>query len=242
VSAPILARSLRGAVMLSGEHPFIRLYDTGLAEARRQGCAVVYGLPDRMWLRFLRAAPERVRSMPHFRVTEFGCVGRSIARAARATRQLVVKVASFGGEYMDLWQSARDSFPIDWGIVRHPDWLRYRNGGRIAVELRDARDTLIGFAAVKKSTGLLMDVLTRTPDDLGPVIEATIDWLARERVGEQCGWSSLKAMAIPALAPHLGALGFTHVDHGFGFLCDSLDGATFTEGIAPDRWYVTPGD
>ncbi len=240
-SAPILRQELRGESLRRDRHPMVGLFKTAAAAARERGFEIVYSLPEPAWLRILRLAPRF--GQPRFDATTFGCAGLPLTAAALsrlepfARRVEVQPVARFGPEYEELWQQARQSFPISCGVVRDGAWLTFRNSGRIALEVRDASDgSLAGYSATKRQTGLLADVLARRPEDLTAVVAATAIWL-----GAQGDLTHLKAMRTPALDPALQALGFAPVDYRFAFTCNTL-GSALGEAARPEGWYVMPGD
>jgi hypothetical protein len=130
-------------------------------------------------------------------------------------------------------------------VVRGREWLRFRNSGRIAVEVRErGSGRLVGYTATKRQTGLLADALARTPTDLPRVLAATLRWLASEqgaRVPEAL--THLKMMLTPALAAALEAFDSEPVDYRFAFTCNTFDAAALPlEVLAPERWYLMPGD
>jgi hypothetical protein len=245
-SAPILRKDLRGGSLRRDAHPMVGLYKAAARAAEEKGFEVVYSLPEHAWLAIFRLAPRF--GVPPFGATTFGCAElplqtAALARAAGWAKTVeALPVTRFGPEHEELWQSARQTFPIACGVVRDAAWLTFRNSGRIALEIRDRVDgSLIGYSAIKRQSGLLLDLLARQPDDLPAVIGATACWL--ESSGEI---THLKAMRTPALEPALQALGFAPADYRFAFICNSL-GNLFgqppgRERIAPGRWYVMPGD
>jgi hypothetical protein len=238
-SAPILRKELRGGSLHRGRHPMVCLYKAAAAAAQERGFEIVYSLPEYAWLRILRLSPRFGEA--RFGETTFGCAGlaleaASLSRLERSARTVEAQpVALFGAEYGELWRSARESFPIACGVVRDGAWLTFRNSGRISLEVRDTGDgSLVGYSATKRQTGLLADVLARRPEDLAAVIAATALWLEAQRQA-----THLKVMRTPALDPALHELGFEPVDYRFAFTCSALGGGA---GLAPERWYVMPGD
>lgn len=246
-SAPILRKELRGDSLRRNEHPVVGLYKAAAAEAEGRGFELVYSLPEYAWLPIFRRVS---RLGIHFDATAFDCAQLPLEAAARSglarpARTVEARpVARFGPEYEDLWRQARESFPISCGVVRDAAWLTFRNSGRIALEIRDTGDgSLVGYSATKRQTGLLADVLARHPEHLPAVIAATAVWLAAElRRGGLGDLTHLKAMRTPALAPALDALGFAPVGYRFAFTCQTLGLSAGLERIAPERWYVMPGD
>ncbi len=108
---------------------------------------------------------------------------------------------------------------------------------------RDTADgSLVGYTATKKQTGLLADVLARRPEDLTSVVAASHRWLAENRGQVTNGWTDLKVMKTPALEPTLNKLGFEDEDFKFAFTCNTFDPSLRIEDIAPERWYLMPGD
>jgi hypothetical protein len=241
-SAPIVSRSIRGVSLRHPEHPVFGLYRTAVEAASAQGFGVIYSLPDYAWLPIFRLVPG-------FAEAAYGCVavecGADFSPLSTGEPNgglkpaLQARPAEFTDEYDRLWLSARETFPIHCGVVRRHEWVRFRNSGRIAVEVRDPSDgSLAGYASVKKQTGLLADVLARRPGELPHVLQATMRWLA-ENGG---GLTHLKVMQTPALAAALEGFPTENVDYRFAFTCRTLDERLPAEAIAPERWHAMPGD
>lgn len=247
-SAPVLRSDLRGESLRRGDHPVVGLYKAAAAAASEQGFAVVYSLPEHAWLPVFRIVPRF--GIAPFAEASYPCSALPLEAAAGAPRPagfghfVASPVGVFGEEYEELWRSARETFPVECGVVRDVAWLRYRNGGRLTLEVRDARDgSLAGYTATKRQSGLLADALAREPGELAGVLAATAAWLAAER-GHLApeNLTHLKAMRTTALAPALDAVGFAPADFKFAFTCSAIDPALAPEEIAPGRWYVLPGD
>jgi hypothetical protein len=243
-----LRQELRGGSLRRNEHPMIGLYKAAATEAKRRGFSIVYSLPEYGWLSIFRLAPRF--GVSNFAQANYDCVALPF-EASRASDAYGVAggvvaqpVAEFGEEYDALWSAAKESFPIHCGVVRRRDWLRFRNSGRIAVEVRDASDgSLVGYTATKRQTGLLADILARDPRDVARVLAATLRWLGDERgrsVPEAI--THLKVMRTPVLAPSLEVFDGEMVDYKFAFTCNTFDAALSLDRIAPERWFVMPGD
>jgi hypothetical protein len=231
VSAPIVSASIRGISLRHPDHPVFGLYRTAVEAASAQGFGVLYSLPEYGWLPIFRL-------IPGFAEAVYPCVAVPLD-AHQDSNAFVGRSAEYNDEYDRLWLSARETFPIHCGVVRRHEWVRFRNSGRIAVEVRDTSDgSLTGYASVKKQTGLLADVLARSPDELPHVLNATVRWLARNRGG----LTHLKVMQTPALAAALEGFPTEPVDYRFAFTCRTLGDALPAEAIAPERWHAMPGD
>jgi hypothetical protein len=242
LSAPIVHRDFRTATTRSRNHPVICLYNTAMKEAMRQGYRIVYALPDHAWLPFFRWHGM-------FQYTEFQCVaalvGSSSAAGDTDTADFLTQpAAEFGPEYTHLWSSAQASIPITCGVVRHPEWLRYKNGGHLTIEVRSRMDlALIGYCAVNRKSGLLVDLLARTDEDVVRVLRAAMEFLAGlAKTQAPDAISEVRAMETPPLKSALRTLGFEAVDYMFAFVCTALDPGIASEDIYPERWYIMPGD
>ena len=247
MSAPILREEIRGGSLRDGAHPIFGLLKAGEAAAAAHGFSVIYSLPEYGWLPIFRTL-LRV-GIPRYDEAAYGCASlpletASVSEIECAARGFEASGGSeFGEEFEDLWRQAKESFPIDCGVVRDSAWLRFRNSGRITIEVREtATARLVGYSAMKKQTGLVADLLAREPGELKHVLAATLRWLAANRSDLPAGMTHLKVMRTPALAPAVDALGFTADEYKFAFFCKAFDSAITHEDVAPERWYILPGD
>jgi hypothetical protein len=247
MSAPILREEIRGGSLRDGAHPIFGLLKAGEAVAAARGFSVIYSLPEYGWLPVFRILP-RV-GIPRYGEAAYACVSLPLEAASAPEIECAARgfeacgVTEFGEEYEDLWRQAKENFPIDCGVVRDIAWLRFRNSGRITVEVREtATGRLVGYSATKKQTGLVADLLAREPGELKHVLAATLRWLAANQSDLPAGLSHLKVMRTPAFAPPLDSLGFMRDEYRFAFFCKAFDSAIPLEDVAPKRWYILPGD
>jgi hypothetical protein len=245
ISAPILQNNLRRSSLRDRSHPVIQMLLAGQDAARSSGFDVIYGMPEHAWLPIFRWMPQV--GLPHFDQAEYVCMtlqmtDEVVSKMNRISdeHEFESRLPVFGDEYDELWKQAKRSFPVDCAIIRDPTWVKFRNGGRITTEIRH-RETgdLIGYVAFKKQNHLLADILARTPEDLIPVLATAIHSLPTLSNNRD---STVRAMATPVLRPVLSELGFESTEYQFAFVCNSLHEEVSNASVAPDRWYVTPGD
>lgn len=238
LSAPIIRAEYRTAAIRSVSHPAIMLWLTGTITCAARGFQLVYALPDRAWLPFFRAVGR-------FQVAEFPCLAAALHKPPVPPAGLLARqVHGLGDEHAAVWAEARNRFPIRCGVERTAGWLRYRNGGHRAVEVRDgATGSLVGYVAVHPKHGLLMDAIAVEPDALPGVLAAAAQALANPAAGEPpAGIDAIKAMAGPGITPALVAAGFVAVDFQFGLVVDVLDPDLDPTSVAPELWYSMPAD
>lgn len=247
LSAPILRSDLRQHSLRDKDHPTVRLYQTAIHSAAAQGSEIVYALPEAAWLPVFKVLAQR--RILFFAGVEFECVELPLDEnfsGSSGSSFVVRTVEEFGDEYTALWQTARNNFPLQCGVERSPAWLGYKNGGHLTLAAYDQSNTLAGYVAINRRTGLIADCLARHPADTVEVLAAIIRHLTGQRLsGLRATPDTLKAMRTPQWSAALTALGFAAVDFRFAFVCsvrDPADSPLNAQMIAPDRWYVTPGD
>jgi hypothetical protein len=230
-SAPLLHKSIR---IFSTQHPILRMYNFGKAEAISRGYSLTYAFPNHA----LRPLLERF--VPTLQLAPLGCVGVQLASFEEpiAGDTSVHCVRKFGRDYHELWFRSTLEFPMRAAIVRSPSWLRYKFGDKLVLEVRKSNGALIGYAIFNESTGLMLDCLAGSMDQLRVVFEHCLHWLAKHRpeLGE------VKAMRTPILAPLLDALGFTARDFQFLVGYEILDSGLAENSFNLNEWHVMPGD
>ena len=239
MSAPILRKDHRTGVMFGMQHPAVMLWLTGAIAAAARGYRVIYNWSEKSWVPFFR-------TLTRFGVAEFGCLaalpGPNPAYAAAAGPLTARPVGEFGPEHEAVWESARERFPIPCGVKRTPAWLGYRNGGHLAVEVREPAGRLAGYVCVNAKTGLVSGVVARGRAELSPVLAAALLFLA-DRKGELgAEFDALKVMGTSYLAPAVRELGFAPHDFRYGFITDVLDPDLDPGTFAPEAWYAMPSD
>ncbi|MDQ3520694.1 MAG: GNAT family N-acetyltransferase [Gemmatimonadota bacterium] len=248
IAAPIIERRHRIDTPVIGKHPATLMYLTAVAEAQRRGFSVAYALPERTWLAFFLGGRRLGNSLTNFGTAEYACMSYPLAgleSRAPLTKFRAHQMEDFGTEHEALWRDAREELPIICSIVPSRDWKNYRSSAHLTLDVRDAQARLRGYAVVRRKSGLLHDLLACSANDLGEVLGATVDWLEekqRDTSGETLSFQALNVMASPALRGPLERLAFQPTDFRFAFACVPIDESVAPAEIAPDRWFVMPGN
>jgi hypothetical protein len=230
ISAPILLKQFR---QMQRPHPILCLYEVAVEAARAQGYCLVYAFPDQSLATFFR-------HLTNIRLSELECMARRADSDGPPPRPelSVAPAIKFGAEYQDLWDDSQRAFPIALGIKRSPEWVRYRNGGRLALEVRRPDRSLLGYTCFDTKTELLTDCLARTSGELIDVLSAAIHW----RKNQINAPKAVKAMASPMMRPALHESGFISEHFTFLFAYRVLDPALQPESFDLKSWHVMPGD
>ena len=246
VSAPIIHHDIRAMAMPKRNEPATALFLEGRRFAAERGFAVMYALPDRRWVARVARASKWMPGVPRqFAALDGMGIDVTHAGATHAgTRAPMCRVDHFTDEYTSLWASASASYPITCGVVRSPEWLRYKHDDDIVLETRDRKGGLRGFVAISAKTGAITNMLSAGPDDLPDVLRGAVAWMATAVAsGDSAIPQRVSAVVVPGTAAALRAAGFTPIDFQFGFVADTLDETVVPlSALDPASWYLTAGD
>ena len=240
LSAPILIKKFRARIS-NPAHPVVGMFKCGVEAAVEQGFSVIYSFPQTAWLPVIKHIfPQIGIDMQKVAAGQIECFAVSLNSFSSGESESETSVINFfNDEYDLLWQSAAKNFPLNVAIVRNADWLNWKFGGHLVLEVR-RRKKLIGYAAIKKETGLVEDALAATPDDLEIVIKEVVRTLSAD--GDLLPNRELKLKKMSATASIIEKLGFQKIDYKFGFWCFSPDDSISADKLQISRWFMMPGD
>lgn len=244
-AAPILDKNQHYGKLTHRDHPFYALFGKGVEMARQQGYRAIYLFPAVGWTTVLKLFPKY--GLPEMPPSSYPCFAVSLRDASTySARESDVSVkllqTGFTPEYDQLWREATSQFPIACGVVRNARWLNWKLGTHTVFEVRHKNtEKLSGYVAIKKDSGLIVDMLAKTEEDLLTNLERVVQaihHLNPERIS--LALTELKGMYSPLvqrLLPDAGTLPFTFV-----FGCCSLHSTIGDEQIQPANWYMMPND
>lgn len=238
ITAPILHRDFRTHRLRSADHPITHLLDLAVEVATTDDFALIYAMPEVAWLSFFRWYPR-------FAWMTSDCVSVQIPKNPPGPDPAFQAHLSngFGAAHVALWKSACRSFSFEVALERTPDLLTYKNRGHLVLDVVDrAGGELVGYAAIHRKTGLIVDFVARSGEFVARVLSSCLDTLAALTAEQRNGIERLKAMRTPVLTGALDELRFQPEDYRFLFVCESLDPAIGKEAASPQNWYLTPGD
>ncbi len=241
LSAPILRSSLRRPLR-DLAHPVVQLYVTSIRAAMEEGVELVYTLPDRAWVGFFRWLRTVLPEIGNFQTATFACRALPVDALETTTLWQGTEFSHFDGEFDEFWTRAGvlEGRPT---LVRRAAWLQYKLGGSVLrVALRDGTDTLVGYAAVRESDGLLLDALVVDPTLYAPLLQQTAVMIARARAARRVIPARIQVMETDMLREALDALGAEPVDFTFALAIAALPGGPASESVAPERWLICGGD
>ena len=240
LSAPILTKEFRARIS-NESHPITGMYKLGAKTAFEKGFNLIYSFPVPAWLPVIKLMfPKIGIDMKKVVTAQIECSALSAKAFSDEKNKYSVSISSsFNDDYNALWQSAVENFPLNNAIVRNSNWLNWKLGGHIVLEVRQ-ENKLLGYAAVKKENGLVEDALAHTPDDLETVIKEAIIALSVLKI--TLPNNEIKMMQTHATAPIIEKLGFQEIDYKFGFWCYSPDNSISVEKLQLARWFMMPND
>jgi predicted N-acetyltransferase YhbS len=233
MSAPIVRRDWRDGriASLSLLHPVVKLWSDGLIAGAAAGYRVVYALPDPAW------APVLART-GRFQMTDVEFWQHSLEASRAPTGWSARRCDEFGPAHEEVFRTACEQLEINCTVRRTSEWLRYRLGGHLTVDVFGPDGRLSGYVAVHPGTGLIQDVLAVDGDALTASIQTFLAWLAQA----EPPMAIIKAMATRFLKSALAAAGFRPVDYRGTLAVDVLDPRLNPAEFDPDLWYSVPAD
>lgn len=242
-SAPILKNAFRQSSLRTLDHPAFALIKKGLEVASEAGYQYVYTFPSYGWLSMLRMFPK-VMPLPA-ETASFDCFAislqESLTYVVLDNDYKVCEATGLTEEYDQIWAEAVQQMPVNCGIVRKAGWLKWIIGGHLKLEVRTTGNRLIGYMAIKKETGLIVDVFARNIIDLQEVFRYSINAL-HHRNGEKIpvSFTQLKGMLTSHTQPIVESIGYTKENYRFAFGGYLLDTTIDFEKIKAANWYMTP--
>jgi hypothetical protein len=248
VSSPIIHPDLRTQDFKKFDHPVFAMYRLGLEMARRDEFSLLYSFPSVGWLTGVKTLPNY--GFPLTDLATFPCFSIALddttANYARENYDWrFTLIENFTEEYDVLWDDAVTQFPIQCGVVRNREWLTFKLSQHFVFEARMPDNKLVGYLAIRKSDGLMIDCLARTPDDLRLVYLAVIGYLRKSfSEGQVLPWKKpeLKVIATPGLEKIFTGFPGKKIAYDFAFYCCDIGDVAGNELFASKNWYMMPYD
>lgn len=246
-SSPVIAEHIRQTNLRSGDHPFIGMTRYAIQLAQPEEYGLVYFFPAHGWSALLRLFPQF--NLPLVSLTSYECFSISLEDDANynvLSNLLTVNVVDkkFGEEYNQLWEEAVIQMPISCGIVRKSKWLTWKLGGHLVLEVREkSSKELKGYVAIKRESGLIVDMLARTKEDLLQVMEAVVASVHcsnPHKLELKC--KEIQSMYTPLLQFVLQKMRLEKRNYIFAFGCFTFDSSIQQVSIQPDNWFMMPND
>jgi hypothetical protein len=244
VLAPILSKDIRSNIRRKN-HPFYEMHRVCLEEAISENFSLIYGFPLHSWMAVMKLFPRA--GLPKMEIAEYECW--SLPKENFPNSWLIlddletVPIEKFSADFDELWNEAKCNFPIKCGMVRDAERLRYKLGGHLVFATRNGAGKLIGYLAINQKTGLIVDMLAVSPDELETVLASTLKAFNRfESENGAFHFGGLGLMKTDIFASLIENFGFQKTDFKFAFGCYSIDSTVSTESILPENWYKMPDD
>ncbi|MBC7416935.1 MAG: hypothetical protein H7325_02110, partial [Pedobacter sp.] len=151
---------------------------------------------------------------------------------------------NFSEEYDKLWEEATTQFPINCGIKRNAKWLQWKISHHAVFEIRSkSSKSLIGYTAINKKSGLLVDMLARTPEELKAVFQSTLHFLQHSNISRYTlAINKLTGMLTASTEDALSNIPYQKENFTFAFSSSPLQDLNLFEKLTPFNWYMMPND
>ncbi len=241
-AAPILSKEMRGENLKDLNHPAFVMIRAGFEMAHDAGYQFIYTFPAYAWLGLFKIFPK-IMPKPCY-TASFDCFSISLLNHQTFHNPdvdlKVVLQTRINEEYDDLWNEAVEQMPVHCSIVRKAKWLQWAIGGMYVLEVRNVSENkLIGYAVLKKESGLIVDVFARTKSDIEKVYIQCVSALHHnnpERL--PLPFDIIKGMITPQNDAILNRIGYQKDDFRFAFGGYLLDTTIPFNAVEPGRWYM----
>lgn len=238
VSAPILRTEIRTGSALSPNHPTRRMLELGMETAKQRGAMIAYAMPLAAWRGFFHR-------IPGFQVQLFKCakINLNETLSDSATDPLIVEhTMELEGEHIQLWESAFRTMRVQAAMERNLRLMNYRTSNQLTLNIRTSDSKLLGYVGIKNKTGLIVDLVAKTTQDIGRILNAVSHSLRSgvHRLDDDV--ESLKVMVTPQIQPHLDTIGSMPDVYKFLFCVCPLSNLVDSDMVQPSQWYLTGGD
>lgn len=240
IAAPIVDPTFRFTDPMS--HPVFGMFTKGIAEAKRNGFDLFYIFPAKGWLRMIEMYTGAGINWQTASYNTFAAVIDTPENYADVDDGLVFKqIQNFSEEHSRLWDAAVESLPVTCGIVRHKDWLNFRLSHHCLIEARNSSHSLIGYMAIKKQSGLMVDLLAPSKEEARKMFWGCMQFLARQYPGKTLiETGKVTGMYTDFMKEILDDKHIEFPNYRFDFGCCVLGDTIAPAHVKPARWHMMP--
>jgi hypothetical protein len=242
VMAPIIKNDFREFDIKHFDHPAYAMFRFGIQEAKKNDHEIIYFLPSLGWVAAVKTFPKY--GLPAASIAINDCL-----RIKRDTDNIFpnehlgnyyLQSGHFNEEYEQLWDDAIVSLSIQCAVVRHSKWLKWKRAPHILFEMRNKTNhQLKGYIVIKKDSGLVVDLLARSIEEMESVVRLTVQWVHQNNADDQQHtFTEIKLMQTPFINKVLNSISHDKIDFRFAFVYYFLDGQMQNN----KEWFIMPDD
>lgn len=242
IMAPIIKNDFRGPDIKDFDHPAYAMIRFGIRKAEEQDYQMIYIIPSIGWVQLIKTFPRY--GLPQASIALNDCLAILLSdnniQLNKESGKFYVQQGSFDKEYDQLWEEAVRTLPIQCAVSRNSKWLKWKRGPHLHFEMRNQFDNqLRGYIVIKKNSGLVVDFLARSVNEIESLILLTIQLLRKNTPAlEDYGFTEMKFMQTPTIDRVLLSIPHDKIDFRFAFVNFFLN-AHVQEEI---EWFIMPDD
>lgn len=242
VMAPIIKNDFREFNIKHFDHPVYAMFRFGIKEAKKNDHNVIYFLPSIGWIATVKTFPKY--GLPEASIALNDCLRIKLnidnSFFNNSLEKYYVQPGNYGKEYDQLWEDAVTSLSIQCAVARHAKWLEWKRAPHLLFEMRNkSNHQLIGYIVIKKDSGLVIDLLARSIEEMEIVVRLTLEHLGQNNANDQQQiFTEIKLMQTSLINSVISSIPHDKIDFRFAFVHFSL----YQQLDDNKEWFIMPDD
>lgn len=242
IMAPIIKNDFRELDIKSFDHPAYAMFRFGIKEAKKNDHNVIYFLPSLGWVAAVKTFSKY--GLPEASIAINDCLRIKLdvgnIFSYKHSESYYVQCGQFNEEYDQLWEDAKTSLSIQSAVVRRAKWLMWKRAPHLLLEMRSKKSNqLKGYIVIKKDSGLVVDLLARSVEEMESVVCLSVEFLQQNNSdSHQQKITEIKLMQTPIINKVLNSIEHDKIDFRFALVHYHLD----DEVQKNIEWFIMPDD
>jgi hypothetical protein len=246
--APVIRKEIQGMDIRDYNHPVFSMFRFAMEVARKNGVDILYSFPSVGWLAAFHTLTKY--GLPPATTATYNCSAIPFANAGFTDhlspgRFTISRTKTFTDEFDALWEHAVETLPIRCGIIRTKERLAYRLSSHYVLEGRNEKNELIGYIALRKLNGLIVDALAKSRNDLQFLMHDALRFLHELKQKNETplgGNTEIKCIRFPLFDNILNTVPHNNILFDFAFANVPISEKFSPRFVEPGEWWMMPDD
>lgn len=239
ISAPIIHEEYRSSLMDKSRSLVISLFLKGNEFIKEKGYDWLYAFPAVGWDKIMKMS-QRSGSSP-WKTHLYDCY-EIMNNTSINTKYKLQILNCLPSEIGSIWKQFKEKNKNKSFITRDIKWLNFKWGDDLIIGIYNPHSALIGYAVIKRNTGLILDFIMLISKDIPGVISDLKRLFDEISENKEVLNPGLKFMQTEYFKLNLKGVKIKPLDFQFVFGLSALANYDFLDNINLNEWYVFPND